>query len=298
MNDVYLNPLTDFGFKKLFGEEPNKDLLISFLNSLLPTHHQVQDLTYTKNEYQGVSVSDRKAIFDLNCISPTGERFVVELQRVKQVYFKDRSIYYATFPIQEQAQRGDWNYKLSAVYTIGILDFLMDDHESKVFYHAQLKDQDNHLFYDKLNFIYLVLPRFQLDLGQLETMQQKWLYIFRHLHELDQIPEQFQEEVFQRLFGIAKIAQLPSTDRQGYERSLKEYRDFMNSRATAYEEGYEEGELVGIEKGKQLGLEEGEIKGKQKTALKMLAKGMDITSVAELLELPIGMIQAWQRGED
>ena len=72
----------------------------------------------------------------------------------------------------------------------------------------------------------------------------------------------------------------------------------MNSRATAYEEGYEEGELVGIEKGKQLGLEEGEIKGKQKTALKMLAKGMDITSVAELLELPIGMIQAWQRGED
>ena len=263
MNDVYLNPLTDFGFKKLFGEEPNKDLLISLLNSLLPTHHQVQDLTYTKNEYQGVGASDRKAIFDLNCISPTGARCVVELQRVTQGYFKDRSVYYATFPIQEQAQRGDWNYKLSAVYTIGILDFVMDDHESKVFYHAQLKDQDNHLFYDKLNFIYLVLPRFELEVEQLETMQQKWLYIFRHLHELDKIPVQFQEEVFQRLFGIAKIAQLPPTDRQGYERSLKEYRDFMNSRETAYEEGMEEGRLLGLEEGKQMGKQEGLEEGKQ-----------------------------------
>lgn len=100
MQDVYLNPLTDFGFKKLFGEEPNKDLLISFLNTLLPAHHQVSELTYTKNEYQGISASDRKVIFDLNCMSPSGERFIVELQRVKQIYFKDRSLFYSTFAIQ------------------------------------------------------------------------------------------------------------------------------------------------------------------------------------------------------
>ena len=107
MQAVYLNPLTDFGFKKLFGEEPHKDLLISFLNTLLPEKHQIATLQYTKNEYQGVSPTDRKAIFDLNCISNTGERFIVELQKVKQVYFKDRSIYYSTFAIQEQAQRSD-----------------------------------------------------------------------------------------------------------------------------------------------------------------------------------------------
>jgi len=127
MQDKFINIFTDFGFKKLFGEEPNKDLLISFLNTLLPEKHHIQDLQFTKNEYQGCSALDRKAIFDLSCTSSTGERFIVELQKAKQNYFKDRSLYYATFPIQEQAQRGDWDYKLTAVYTVGILDFVFDE---------------------------------------------------------------------------------------------------------------------------------------------------------------------------
>lgn len=272
MTDVYLNPLTDFGFKKLFGEEPHKDLLISFLNTLLPEHHQISELTYTKHEYQGLSVSDRKVIFDLNCRSPSGERFIVELQRVKQIYFKDRSLFYSTFAIQEQAKQGSWNYKLEAVYTIGILDFLMDDDEQEVIYYAQLKDQHNRLFYDKLSFIYLVLPRFNLQQHQLVTLQDKWLFAFKHLQELDQIPAALHERVFQRLFTIAKIAQLPPEERQVYENSLKDYRDFMSSQQTAhwdgYREGIEEGKQLGLEEGKQLGLDEGKQLGLEEGALK------------------------------
>ena len=90
MLDKYVNPFTDFGFKRLFGEEPHKELLISFLNTLLPEKHQIQDLQYTKNEYQGFSSIDRKAIFDLSCISSTGERFIVELQKAKQNFFKEK----------------------------------------------------------------------------------------------------------------------------------------------------------------------------------------------------------------
>ena len=156
MPATYINPLTDFGFKKLFGEEPNRDLLISFLNTLLPERHQIAELQYTKNEYQGVSPVDRRAIFDLNCMSSSGERFIVELQKVKQRYFKDRSLYYSTFAIQEQAKQGDWDYKLSTVYTIGILDFLMDEQDQKTLYYAQIKDQDNQPFFDKFHFIYVV----------------------------------------------------------------------------------------------------------------------------------------------
>ncbi|MFZ1569995.1 MAG: Rpn family recombination-promoting nuclease/putative transposase [Thiolinea sp.] len=273
MQDVYLNPLTDFGFKKLFGEEPNKDLLISFLNTLLPEHHQVSELTYTKNEYQGISAADRKVIFDLNCMSPSGERFIVELQRMKQIYFKDRSLFYSTFAIQEQAKRGDWNYKLAAVYTIGILDFLIDDHEQDVLYHAQLKDQHNRLFYDKLNFIYLVLPRFNLQRHELVTLQDKWLFAFKHLHELDQVPAELHERIFQRLFSIAKIAQLPPEERQGYERSLKDYRDFKSAQDTVHLEGYQEGIEEGLEKGKQMGLEEGALKKAQEVARHLLQLG-------------------------
>ena len=153
MQDVYLNPLTDFGFKKLFGEEPNKDLLISFLNTLLPAHHQVSELTYTKNEYQGISASDR-------------------------------------------------------------------------------------------------------------TLQDKWLFAFKHLHELDRIPSVLHEKIFQRLFSIAKIAQLPPEERQVYERSLKDYRDLKSAQATAHLEGYQEG----VEDG----MEQGALKKAQEVAQKLL----------------------------
>lgn len=290
MREIYLSPLTDFGFKKLFGEEPHKDLLISFLNTLLPEHHQIADLSYSKNEYQGVSASDRKAIFDLHCTSSTGERFVVELQRVKQTYFKDRSIYYSTFAIQEQARRGDWNYKLAAVYTIGILDFLMDDHETEVVYYAQLKDQKNRLFYDKLQFIYIVLPRFTLQHHELITLQDKWLYTFRHLHDLERIPTELHETIFQRLFRIAQIAQFTPEERIKYEASLKEYRDFMNSQDTARAEGYQEGEQAGIEKGKEV--------GKREVARSLLALGtMPDEVIAQVVGLSVGEVRTLQNGE-
>lgn len=293
MQSVYLNPLTDFGFKKLFGEEPHKDLLISFLNTLLPERHQIAELQYTKNEYQGISQMDRKAIFDLNCISNTGERFIVELQKVKQMFFKDRSIYYSTFAIQEQAQRGDWDYKLAAVYTIGILDFVMDDEQYEVIYHAQLKDQFNRVFYEKLNFIYLVLPRFHKTAEQLETLQDKWLYVFKHLHELDTMPKVLHEDIFQRTFAIAQLAQFSPEERKAYEDSIKYYRDLKNSYDTAHQEGWveglEAGEQLGMAKGEQIGIAKGRAEGEQQAIIKMAqgmqANGLDLKMIAAVTGL-------------
>ncbi len=263
MQATYISPLTDFGFKKFFGEESNKDLLISFLNSFLPKIHQIEDLQYTKNEYQGISPLDRRAIFDLNCVSVQGERFIVELQKVKQAYFKDRSLYYSTFAIQEQALKGEWNYQLSTVYTIGILDFVMDEHETEVLYHAQLKDQHNRVFFDKLNFIYIILPRFTKQVHELETLQDKWLYTFCHLHQLDGLPEVLQETVFKKLFTEAQLATFKPRDRQAYEESLKYYRDLKNSNDTAHQEGRKE------------------------TAVRMLKKGYLVDDIAGLTELSI-----------
>ena len=126
-SEKYINPLTDFGFKKLFGEEVNKELLIDFLNELLPERHKIKELTYQPNEQLSITEYDRKAIFDLYCESEKGEKFIVEIQRAKQNFFKDRSVYYASFPIQQQAIRGsNWDFRLAAVYTIGILDFIFE----------------------------------------------------------------------------------------------------------------------------------------------------------------------------
>ena len=121
--EKYINPLTDFGFKRIFGSEFNKELLISFLNALLAGERVITDVTFKNSEHLGTSEQERRAIFDVYCTTDTGARIIVEMQNVYQEFYKDRSIYYSTFPISEQAQRGEWNYELQDVYTVGILNF-------------------------------------------------------------------------------------------------------------------------------------------------------------------------------
>ena len=236
--EKYINPLTDYGFKKLFGTEPNKDLLIDFLNQILPEEHQIKDLQYSRNEQVGQNESDRKAIFDLYCIGAANERFIVEVQKAKQNYFKDRSIYYASFPIQEQAKKGDWTYKLDPVYTVGILDFVFDDHQDdrELLHYVELKDQNCKVFYDKLKFIYIELPKFQKKEEELENKFDKWLFVFRHLSRLTDRPAKLQERIFKKLFQSAEIARFTQEERAAYEESLKYYRDIKNVVDTSKEE--------------------------------------------------------------
>ena len=161
VEDKYINPFTDFGFKKLFGEEANKDLLIDFLNSLLYKEHKhkIKDLIFKKSEQLGSTEMNRKAIFDLYCEDEIGQKFIVELQKAEQKFFKDRTVYYSTFPIQEQSKRGDWDYKLNPVYCIGILDFSFEedkDFPDKYLYEVELTERiTKKLFYDKLLYVYI-----------------------------------------------------------------------------------------------------------------------------------------------
>ncbi len=251
MSDIkekYINPFTNFGFKRLFGEEPNKDLLIDFLNVLLKEQQgEIVDLTYLKTEQLGNTELDRKAIFDLYCENEKGEKFIVEMQKSKQNFFKDRSLYYSTFPIQEQAQKSDWNYELKAVYTIGILDFVFDEDKSdknKFRYDVKLQDiNTNKTFYEKLTFIYFEMPKFNKSIEELESHYDKWLYVLKNLHKLDRLPENLKEKVFERVFEVAEIAKFSHEEYLSYEDSLKYYRDLKNSLDTAKEEGKEEGKI-------------------------------------------------------
>ncbi len=238
----YINPLTDFGFKWLFGTEPNKDLLIDFLNELLPPHHRIKTLNYAHNEHLGASIIDRKAIFDIYCESENGDKFVVEIQKAKQNYFKDRTVFYSTFPIQEQAKQGNWNFKLSAVYTIGILDFVFDDNkqEGAMVHTVKLKDQHCQVFYDKLTYIYIELPKFKKKENELDNHFDKWLYVLRYLSELQDRPKALQERIFKKLFQAAEIAKFDKQQRMQYQESVKYYRDIKNVVDTSHEEGKQE----------------------------------------------------------
>jgi len=250
LTERYVNFFTDYGFKRLFGQEPNKDLLQDFLNELLKDEqNRIVNLTYLKDENLGKSVLDRKAVFDLYCENDQGEKFIVELQKSKQNFFKDRSVYYSTFPIQHQAQKGDWNYELKAVYTIGILDFVFEEDKKdneKYRYDVKLQDIDtNKIFYDKLSFIYLEMPKFTKTLDELETRFDKWLYAIKNLNRLDKVPDKLREKIFEKFFEIAEISNFTREEVINYEDSLKYYRDLKNSLDTAKMEGLEEGIGIG-----------------------------------------------------
>lgn len=285
----YVNPYTDFGFKKLFGTEVNKDLLISFLNALLHDEQVIEDITYMNSEQLGVAGADRKAIFDVYCQNDKGERFIVEMQKAEQQFFKDRSVFYSTFPIREQGQPGKWNYQLKAVYTIGILDFVFDDdYSTDEFYHHEVKLIDTStgkVFYDKLTFIYLEMPKYLKKEDELKTMFDKWMFVLRNLTSLMNRPAALQERIFERVFRVAEIAQFTPVERSEYEESLKVLRDLTNVIDTAALRGYEKGVEEGIEQGIEQGFEKGREEEKRVMVRNLKSLSLSIESIMQVTGL-------------
>jgi predicted transposase/invertase (TIGR01784 family) len=249
--EKYINPYTDFGFKKLFGTEMNKDLLISFLNALFNnSEKEIEDVQYLNGENLGEGYGDRRSVFDVYCMTKDGSRFIVEMQKAEQEYFKDRSVYYATTPIRQQAVKGKWDYHLENVYTIGILNFEFPKNEypaDSYRHEIKLKDvEDNHVFYDKLTFVYLEMPKFNKTEDELETMFDKWMFVLQNLYRLLERPKALQDRVFKKLFEQAEIAKYTEAERWEYEASQKEYWDNYSIVKTAERKG----EIKGIQQEK------------------------------------------------
>ena len=274
IEERYISLLTDFGFKRIFGTKPNKDLLINFLNSLFDGFQVIKDVKYLNSEHVGDVFAERKAIFDVYCENEHGEKFIVEMQNAYQAYFKDRSLFYSTFPIREQAPKGnDWDFKLNRIYTVALLNFNMNEDafdKEEIRHHVQLCDTATHkVFYDKLEFIYVEIAKFDKTLEELNTLYEKWLYALKNLYKLTQRPKELCDKVFDRLFEEAEIAKFSPQEMREYEASKKAYRDIKNSVDTAKREGIAEGML-------QRSLE---------IARKMLAKGMDEATVMDMTGL-------------
>ena len=192
ISERYINPYTDFGFKKLFGSELNKDLLISFLNALFHDKPEITDLTYMNTEHLGEGIVDRKAVFDVYCRLADGSRIIVEMQKAEQQYFKDRSIYC-------------------------------------------------YVFYDKLTFVYLEMPKFNKTEDELETMFDKWMFALSNLARLLERPKALQERIFARLFEQAEVARFTPQERNEYVASKKEYWDSYSVVTTSYNKGLAKG---------------------------------------------------------
>ena len=286
VEERYISLLTDFGFKRIFGTKPNKDLLINFLNSLFEGFQVIKDVKYLNSEHVGDVYAERKAIFDVYCENERGEKFIVEMQNAYQKYFKDRSLFYSTFPIREQAPKGaDWNFKLEHVYTVALLNFDLEEEafdQDDINHDVGLLDKKTHkVFNDKLSFKYVEIAKFDKTEDDLVTLYDKWLYVLKNLSRLDERPATLKEKVFTKLFEEAEIARFTPTELKEYEDSLKAYRDVKNSIDTALEKGREEGRVEGRAEGR----EEGKNLKAIQIAKKMLAAGMDIDTIINMTDL-------------
>ena len=246
---IYLNPLTDYGFKFLFGTEQNKDFLISFLNALFPEEGQILEIAFINKEHIKENPDSRSLIYDIHCTTDTGKKYIVEMQNRYQSYFKDRALFYTAFDICRQGQTGrTWDHNLVPVYGVFIMNFEWRDAlKSQLREDVMLMNIQTHeIFSDKLRMVFLKLPLLDKDAESCSEILDRWLYLLKNMESMERIPESFaQVPVFRKLGSVARVAMLSANERFEYDRSLKAYRDYNAVMGTERAEGRAEGIEIG-----------------------------------------------------
>ncbi len=272
----FINPFTDVGFKRIFGQEINKDLLIDFLNSLLVGERHIHDIQFLDKEILGESVADRNCIYDIYCTDENGEQFIVEMQNRRQAFFRERAVYYLARAISRQGERGlAWQFNLKAVYGIFFMNFRLEDIKPKLRTDICLEDRDTHeLFSDKMRFIFLQLPLFDKEENECENDFERWIYVLKNMDTLQRLPFKARNAVFQKLEEIVDIASLSKEDRIKYDESIRVYRDNLVT------------ELYAVQQGIQQGIQQ----EKTDIARRMKAKGYADADIADMTGLPLETI--------
>ena len=250
----YINPFTDEGFKRIFGQEINKDLLISFLNELIHGNNPIVDIVFRDKEIFPQFFDGRRIIYDIYCTTENGEHVIVEMQNAAQPFFKDRSIFYVASAIAQQGERGkEWNFDVKRVYGIFFLNFYMDGLNdwslcSEVSLHFKGTSEQ---FSDKLHLYYITLPKMEKSESECETDFERWIYILKHMETLERMPFKAQNMIFGRLEEVCNLNSLSRQERLNYDESLKVYRDGVAVIEYAVQRGRKEGMEKGIEKGRE-----------------------------------------------
>ncbi len=240
---VFIDPFTDYGFKRLFRWPQNKIVLIDFLNCIINPAHRIVNVSYLDTEQIGEFKENRKSVFDIYCEDESGNIFVIELQRIKETYFKDRSLYYSTIPMRQQAAVGDWNYRLKRTICVCIMDFVFENsNPSGMVHEVKLIDTaDGKVFNDSLTFLYLEMPKFKKQIDEIKTRQDTWFFVINNLAALPEMPLSLQHDpVFKHLFMEARISNYSEEEAMKYIASMKERWDRYAEKQTARDEGRQE----------------------------------------------------------
>ena len=239
----FINPFTDVGFKRIFGQEVTKDLLIDFLNDLLEGERHIKDIQFLDKELLPEFEGNRGVIYDIYCTADNGDHFIVEMQNKQQINFKERTLFYLSHAITRQGERGaEWMFNLKAVYGVFFMNFSLKDAPNKLRTDIVLADKETHeTFSDKLRFIFIELPSFRKSEEECETDFERWIYVLKNMDTLNRLPFKARKAVFAKLEQIVDIAALSKEERMRYDESIKVYRDHLATIAYAKTEGRAEG---------------------------------------------------------
>ena len=288
----FINPFTDFGFHRIFGQEVHKELLIDFLNELLKGERHIIDISFLNPMLHPETVEGRGVIFDIHCKDEKGNLFLVEMQNGSQPYFYDRGLYYLARSISNQGERGkDWKFSLCPVYGIFLLNYKMGIN-SKFRTDVILADRETgKMFSNKIRQVYLELPWFTKEADDCETDFERWLYLLKHMDTLDRMPFKAQKAVFDKLLAVADVANLSKEERIQYDEALKRYRDYKNTIDYAEERGIKKGFEQGIEKGLKQGMKQGKEQGLKQGLKQGHNEGLRQTALnMKTMQLPLEVI--------
>lgn len=249
-DSVYINPLTDFGFKFLFGQEENKEFLLSFLNAIFQGKREIVDVDYVDKERIGEHNDERALIYDVHCKTADGDKLIIEMQNRYQTYFKDRALYYLSADLYLQGRRGnEWNYSLIPVYGVFLMNFDWREGEVEPLREdvCLMNTRTHEVFSDRLGMTFLKIPMMVKDAESCRDTFDRWLYLLKNMDKMEAMPKVFlNDPVFRRLGKVAKVAALNDEDRTAYNESLKVYRDAYAIAQTERTEGFTEGMEKGI----------------------------------------------------
>ena len=285
----FINPFTDVGFKRIFGQEFSKPLLLDFLNSLLEGEKHIVNLTFLDKEQPALYDEDRSLIYDIYCETDEGEHIIVEMQNKSQPYFKSRSIYYISESIARQGERGSsWNYAIDSVYLIAFLNFIPLDFKQQFRTDVVLAEKNTvDQFSDKLRMIYLQLPLFKKEADECENQVERWIYLLKNMETLSRLPWAAQSAVFKKLESIADVGAMSRDERLKYDEALRKYRDTISVFEGVRMDGLMEGRMEGRKEGRMEGLMEGQRSEKMENARKMKIYGLALDMLAEITGLSI-----------
>ena len=301
----FIDPMVDWSFKRLFGSEVNKDILIGFLRVVFP-ENSIRDITYIPTEQLGMMSEDRKAIFDVLCRTDDGKEFIVEMQRGFQSHFYERALFYTSFPIMKQGRKHQaaersgesdvWDYSLEGVFFLGVLNFTCNG-DGRIVHRYRLKeDVSGELMTDKLEFVFVEVDKFMKSEDELETDLDKWLFLLKNLSKMMDRPAALRDRIFSRIFDVAEIAGMDDVEQKEYVKAMNSERDFILQMRYATEQSEKNGLQQGIQQGLQQGLQEGLTKGaaeaKREDASKMLELGMPVDVIMQVTGLSEDVISS------